>query len=182
MTVTNTTNGSIDVGESTLFSSLNGKQDEILSTSGLTLATLTASGLVSCGDLTVGGEDIQTFVDNASGSGLTKTDIDGKQDILEEGTNISINATTNVISTTSTINVNTLNVISDSFTSTISNVPGEITCDSLLVGGVNITSLSSSSSTSSLSLHKFQGFSKHNLETTSITGLTMEYHIRQHMY
>ena len=175
MTVTNTTNGSIDVGESivTLTSSLNGKQDSIGTTSGLTLATLTASGLVSCGDLTVGGKTITTLVDEASGSGITQTDIDGKQDILEEGTNISINANTKVISTTSIINVNTLNAISDSFTSTVSNVPGEISCDSLLVGGVNITSLSSSSS-SSLSLHKFQGFPKNNLDTTSIAGLTTD--------
>jgi SepF-like predicted cell division protein (DUF552 family) len=143
MTVTNTSNGSIDVGESivSLTTSVNGKQDSIGTTSGLTLSTLTASGSVSCGDLTVGGKTITTIVDEASGSSLTKTDIDGKQDILEEGTNISINATTKVISTTPTINLNTLNVISELGVSTISDVPGEITCDSLKLGGTSINAL-----------------------------------------
>jgi hypothetical protein len=58
------------------------------------LGTLDAGGLITCGDLTINGEDIQTLVDNASGSGLTKSDIDGKQDILTAGNNITIVTTT----------------------------------------------------------------------------------------
>ncbi len=49
------------------------------STSNLSLATLSASGQITCSDLTVGGSTIQTLVDNASGSGLTQSDLDLKQ-------------------------------------------------------------------------------------------------------
>jgi hypothetical protein len=150
--------GIIDVGESinTLTTSVNGKQDEILSTSNFTLGTLDASGLITCGDLTINGEDIQALLDNVSGSGLTKSDIDGKQDILTAGNNITINTTTNTISATgevtqadlntkrdnlsatSLLTIATLNVMSELGVSTISDVPGEITCDSLIVGGTDI--------------------------------------------
>ena len=41
-------------------------------------------------------------VDNASGSGLTKSDIDGKQDILTAGTNITIVTTTDTATNTTT--------------------------------------------------------------------------------
>jgi len=64
MTVTNTTNGSIDVGETivSLTSAVNGKQEKIKTTSNLSLATLDATGMISCGDLTVAGQSIQTYV------------------------------------------------------------------------------------------------------------------------
>ena len=168
--------GLIDVAESfnSLTTAVNEKQEEIKTTSGLTLATLSASGLVSCGDLTVSGKTITTLVNEASGSGLTKSDIDDKQDKLTAGTNITINTATNTISATgdvtqddldnlittgSSLSILSLNVKETHDPFSASNTPGQISCDSLLIGGENITSLSSSSS-SSLSLHQFQGFPK----------------------
>ena len=169
--------GLINVAESinTLTTSVNGKQGEILSTSNLTLGTLDANGLITCGDLTINGEGIQTLVDNASGSGLTKSDIDGKQDILTAGTNITINTTTDTttnittntisatgevkqsdlnkyqlnLSATSLLTIATLNVMSELGVSTISDVPGEITCDSLIVGGTDIDTKIANASSSS---------------------------------
>jgi len=66
--------------------------------------------LISCGDSTVGGSTIQTLVDNASGSGLTKSDIDGKQDILTAGNNIRIVTTTD---TTTNITTNTISATNE---------------------------------------------------------------------
>ena len=79
-----------------------------------------------------------------------------KQDTLTAGTNITIDTTTNTISATgnvtqadlakkednisatSLITLATLNVISSITYSTITDVPGEITCDTLLVGETDI--------------------------------------------
>ena len=161
--------GLIDVAGSinSLTTAVDEKQEEIKTTSNISLNTLDATGQITCGDLTVGGSTIQTLVDNASGSGLTKSDIDGKQNILTAGKNISIvtttetttNITTNTISATgnvtqtelaktqdnisatSLITLATLNVMSSLGVSTILDVPGEITCDSLLVGGTDINTL-----------------------------------------
>jgi len=100
---------------------LSKKQDEIKTTSNLSLATLDATGQITCGDLTIDGQSIQTYVDNASGSGLTKSDIDGKQDILTAGNNISIVTTTD---TTTNITTNTIlatnEVTQDDLTSALS--------------------------------------------------------------
>jgi hypothetical protein len=178
--------GLIDVAESinTLTTSVNEKQAEILSTSNLTLGTLDANGLITCGDLTINGEGIQTLVDNASGSGLTKSDIDGKQDILTAGNNITINTTTDTttnittntisatsevtqanlntkqdnLSATSLLTIATLNVMSELGVSTISNNPGEITCDSLIVGGNDINTLIDSKIANSSTSTDFDAF------------------------
>jgi len=57
------TSGLIDVAESmnTLTTTVNGKQDEIKTTSNISLNTLDATGLISCGGLNVGGSTIQNF-------------------------------------------------------------------------------------------------------------------------
>ena len=112
MTVTDTTNGSYDIGETivSLTSAVNGKQEEIKTTSGLTLGTLSASGLVTCGDLTVGGKSITTIVNEASGNSLTQSDLDLKQNKLTAGTNITIDTTTNVISATGGVTQSDLNL------------------------------------------------------------------------
>ena len=98
---------------------------------------------------------------------MTKSDIDGKQDILTAGNNITINTTTDTttnittntisatgevkqsdlnkyqlnLSATSLLTIATLNVMSELGVSTISNIPGEITCDTLILGGTNIDTL-----------------------------------------
>jgi len=102
--------GLIDVAESfnSLTTAVNEKQEEIKTTSNLSLATLDATGLVSCGDLTVSGKTITTLVNEASGSGLTKSDIDDKQDKLTAGSNITIDTTTNTISATNEVTQNDL--------------------------------------------------------------------------
>jgi len=116
--------GLIDVAETfnSLTTAINGKQEEIKSTYNLSLATLETSGQITCGGLIVGGSTIQTLVDNASGSGLTKSDIDGKQDILTAGNNISIVTSTD---TTTNITTNTISAINEvtqsSLTSALSN-------------------------------------------------------------
>ena len=75
---------------------------------------------------TINGKDIQTLVDNASGSGLTKTDIDGKQDILTAGNNISINTTTD---TTTNITTTTISSTVQSRSREVLRLPhGRINC------------------------------------------------------
>jgi len=103
---------------------VSGKQDTIITTTALSLASVDATGLVTCGSLTISGQDKQTYVDNASGSGLTKSDIDGKQDKLTLTSNISIE----------TLNVKEF----DGSLTTPPVVPGQISCDSLLVDNVDI--------------------------------------------
>ena len=125
LTVEDNTLGLINIGDSisTITTGLENKQDEINTTSNLTLGTLDASGLITCGELTVGGKTIVNLVDEASGSGLTQSDIDAKQDKLEAGSNISIDETTNIISSTFTINENTnlttASIICDDITSRV---------------------------------------------------------------
>jgi len=131
ITAENTTIGPVNIGESivSLITGLENKQDEIKTTSNLTLGTLDASGLITCADLEVGGKTITTLVDEASGSGLTQSDIDGKQNKLYAGANVSIDQDTNTISSTFTINENTDlttgSIISDDITSRVGhNITG----------------------------------------------------------
>ena len=94
--------GVINVGNSisSLITQVSGKQDEINTTTALNMNSITATNQVSCGSLIVDGDNIQTIISNANGSSLTKSDIDGKQDKLEAGSNITIDPTTNIISAT----------------------------------------------------------------------------------
>jgi len=113
---------------------------------------------------------------------LTKSDIDGKQDILTAGTNITINTTTdtttnittntisatgevtqaelnkkqNNLNATSLLTIATLYVTSELGVSTITDVPGEITCDTLIVGGTDIdTKIANAPSSSSTDFDAF---------------------------
>ena len=129
---------------------VSGKQDEITSTIALSLASVDASGLVTCGSWTIFGQDIQTYVDNASGSGLTKSDIDGKQDKL---------------TVTSSVRIESLSVKEFDGSLTPPLVPGQITCDNLSVGNVNIDTKISNAITSS-----FTGFNSTTSTATTSSG------------
>jgi len=130
---------------------VSGKQDKIITTTALSLASVDASGLATCGSLTIAGQDIQTYVDNASGSGLTKSDINGKQDKL---------------TLTSSVSIETLNVKEfDGSLTTPPVVPGQITCDSLLVDNVDIDTKISSAIKSS-----FTGFNATTSTATTSSG------------
>jgi hypothetical protein len=106
----------------------------------------------------------------SASDGVSQSELDTKQDKLIAGDNITIDADTNIISSSggvsqsTTLNIESLNVRAAQDYITIS-VPGQITCDSLFVGENKITS------SSSLSLHQFQGFPKNTTDFTTITGL-----------
>ena len=96
------------------------------------MATLDATGQITCGDLTVGGSTIQNLVDNASGGGLTQSDLNLKQNKLTAGTNIISDSSTIVISATVGVTQSDLSSFQPQLNSNVSITTGPISSSSII--------------------------------------------------